>query len=146
MFMSIKTSSVCERREIFWARRRSAVLQTKNLQMKNLQTKNVWPGEHAGAARQNLKACTEAPNHRRSGFFERSMKPAVAVEKLSPVRLTIVSARMRARRQCSGLLGSSRCSVVVISSPPSDVRSVLISGGNLTASANSAEGYPSQVM
>jgi hypothetical protein len=46
-----------------------------------------------------------------------------------------VSARMRARRTCSGFIGSSRSVVALIKSPPSGVRSVRISRATLTPAA-----------
>jgi len=52
-----------------------------------------------------------------------------------PVRAISVSARIRARRTCSGFMGSSRSVVALIRRPPSGVRSVRISRASVTPAA-----------
>ena len=51
-------------------------------------------------------------------------------ENFSPVRLTMISARMRARRQCSGLVGSSRSSATIIA-PDYDVTPSVFATGQI---------------
>jgi hypothetical protein len=101
---------------------------------------HMTTGRLEGKERANarLKPALEL-NWRRNQNYKLTIMLMTFRQEVTPVQAIKVSARIRARRTCSGFMGSSRSVAALISSPLSGMCSVRTSRARVTPAARSAD-------